>query len=180
MVIVSRDNRRLKELRRLKRGKDGDRVLLEGPHLVLEARRAGLEVDLALATPDFLASDAAAPVLAALPGLPLATEPRLLEDLADTESPRGLVAAAYWRPATLDDLPRPLSGPLVLVDGVQDPGNLGALARSAEAAGAVGIVLSRGSVQPRHPRALRASAGSLLRLLVVPDVTPGFPRPLST
>jgi TrmH family RNA methyltransferase len=49
---------------------------------------------------------------------------------------------------------------------LQDPGNLGALARVAEAAGAAGLALSPGTAHPNHPRALRASAGSLLRLPV--------------
>src|SRR5204862_3787710 len=54
----------------------------------------------------------------------------------------------------------------------QDPGNLGALARVAEAAGAVGLALSPDCAYPNHPRALRASAGSLLRLPVAVRVKP--------
>ncbi|MEM7586169.1 MAG: RNA methyltransferase, partial [Acidobacteriota bacterium] len=58
---------------------------------------------------------------------------------------------------------------IVYADGLQDPGNLGALARSAEAAGAAALCLSPSSVHPNHPRALRASAGSLLRLPIAVD-----------
>src|SRR5581483_8393505 len=62
-------------------------------------------------------------------------------------------------------LPRRV-GVYVYVDGVQDPGNLGAIARVAEAAGAIALACSAGCAHPNHPRALRASAGSLLRLPV--------------
>jgi len=58
------------------------------------------------------------------------------------------------------------------IDGLQDPGNLGALARVAEAAGAAGLALAPGTVHPNHPPALRGSAGSLLRLAVAVGVTP--------
>src|SRR5581483_11542969 len=63
-------------------------------------------------------------------------------------------------------------GVYVYVDGVQDPGNLGAIARVAEAAGAIALACSTGCAHPNHPRALRASAGSLLRLPVAVEVEP--------
>ena len=65
------------------------------------------------------------------------------------------------------------AGVYLYAEGLQDPGNLGALARVAEASGAVGLCLSPGSVHPNHPRALRASAGSLLRLPVAVRSTGG-------
>ena len=66
------------------------------------------------------------------------------------------------------------SGPgiIVYLDGIQDPGNLGALARSVEASGCSGLALSPGCAHPNHPRALRAAAGSLLRLALAVDVVP--------
>ncbi len=69
-------------------------------------------------------------------------------------------------------LPVATDRPYLYLDGLQDPGNLGALARVAEAAGAAGLALSPGCVHPNHPRALRASAGSLLRLPVAVGVEP--------
>ena len=60
---------------------------------------------------------------------------------------------------------------VLLVDGVQEPGNLGAIARAAEAFGVRALALTHGCVHPNHPRALRASAGSLLRLVAVREVT---------
>ena len=170
VVIVSRDNRYLKDLRRLRHTRSDERALLEGPHLVIAACEAGIELEYSLATPQFLASAAAAPVLAALPRAPRPVTADLLDELADADTPRGLVAVARPATARIDDLPGRLSGPLVFAEGLQDPGNLGALARATEAAGGCGLALAPGTVHPFHPRALRGSAGSLLRLPVVRTV----------
>jgi TrmH family RNA methyltransferase len=167
-MITSRQNQRLKDMRGVRRCKD-DRALLEGPHLVAEAAAAGCELDTVLATPAFLASEEGRALAATLPRPPLAVEPRLLDVLADADSPRGVIAAARLPRRGAGSLPLRPAGVYVYADGLQDPGNLGALARVAEAAGAAGLALAPGSAHPNHPRALRASAGSLLRLPVAVD-----------
>ena len=138
--------------------------MLEGPHLVGAALDAGIELDEVLASPRFLASSAGRSVAHAWSGEVLEVEPRLLDELADSDSPRGLVAVARWAPLAVERLPRVRGGIYVLADGLQDPGNLGALARVAEAMGAAALAVSPGSAHPSHPRAMRASTGSLLRL----------------
>ena len=157
-------------MRRLRRSK-GDRTLLEGPHLLREALAAGVELDEVLATPAFLAGAEGSALAALLPAADGGRRP-LLDELADADSPRGIVAAALLPRGGVAALPRRLGGVVLYVDGLQDPGNLGALARVAEAAGVTGLALAPGSVHPNHPRALRGSAGSLLRLPVAIDVAP--------
>jgi TrmH family RNA methyltransferase len=175
-VITSRQNQRVKDIRRLRRSK-GDHALLEGPHLVADALAAGLRLDEILATPAFLAS-AEGRRLARLPGdwtvEPLEVDPGVLAELTDADSPRGVLAVASLPRTGVQDLPIDVRGgrPYLYLDGLQDPGNLGALARVAEAAGAAGLALSPGCVHPNHPRALRASAGSLLRLPVAVNAEP--------
>lgn len=113
-------------------------------------------------------------ILAALPRPPTEVAAAILDELADADSPRGLVAAARLPRGGVETLPAAAGGAegiVVWVEGLQDPGNLGALARSAEAAGASALALAPGTVHPNHPRALRASAGSLLRLPVAVGVT---------
>jgi TrmH family RNA methyltransferase len=175
-MIVSRQNRTLKDIRRLRRSKGarapGERALLEGPHLLAAALDAGSPIETVVATAEFLASPAGRDLAAALPCLPLIVEPRLLDELADSDSPRGLLAVARLPRGGAETLPVRPGGIYLYVEGLQDPGNLGALARVAEAAGAVGMALSAGTVHPNHPRALRASAGSLLRLPVAVGVDP--------
>ena len=97
----------------------------------------------------------------------------LFNKLASTESPQGVLALVRmpaWIPA---DLMRgtPLA---VVLDGVQDPGNAGAILRTAEAFGATGAVFLKGTVSPSNPKCLRASAGSAFRLPIVTEIPPGL------
>jgi TrmH family RNA methyltransferase len=92
-----------------------------------------------------------------------------MEALAGTETPQG-VAAIVSRPyLDLDDLFA--SGPdlLVIADELQDPGNIGAIIRTAEAAGASGLITTRYTVDPFSDKSIRASMGSALRLPIVTD-----------
>lgn len=168
-MITSRQNRRIKDIRALRRSK-GDRVLLEGPHLVAEAVASGLALEEVLAAPGFFDESAEGAelrrVLAALPEPPLEVAPDVLAALADADAPKGLLAVASLPRGGVESLPVVPDGVYLFLEGLQDPGNLGAVARSAEAAGAAGLALAPGCVHPNHPRALRGSAGSLLRLPV--------------
>lgn len=170
-MITSRRNERLKDIRRLPRCK-GDRALLEGPHLVAEALAAGCELESVLATPEFFLGAAARKLLPLLPRPPLEVDPVLLDEVTDSDSPRGIVAVARLPRGTAGELPVTAGGVYLYVEGLQDPGNLGALARVAEAAGCTAMALGPGSVHPNHPRALRGSAGSLLRLAVAVQASP--------
>jgi len=168
-MIFSRQNRSIKDIRRLRRSK-GDQLLVEGPHLLAEAVAAGVEIEVVLATPAFAEVEEHAELLASVaPQLQL-VRADLLEAAADSDSPRGLVAIARVPRAGVEALPITEQGIYVYGDGLQEPGNLGALARVAEAAGATGLALGPGSAHPNHPRAIRASAGSLLRLPVAREV----------
>ena len=169
-MITSRNNPTLRRLRRLK-GDRGSSALLEGTDLIREAVAAGIDLELVLATPDFLAGSEGRLLQSVLRGVPQTVAAPLLNELADADSPRGVVAVAELPRAGAGDLPVG-EGVYVYLDGIQQPANLGALARVAEAAGARALALAPGSVHPNHPRALRASAGSLLRLPVATDVSP--------
>ncbi len=73
-----------------------------------------------------------------------------------------------WKEFSLEDvLAKSQAGPLLAIAGVQDPGNLGTILRSAEAFGARGVVLGEGTVSPFNPKVVRASAGSVFRLPTV-------------
>jgi TrmH family RNA methyltransferase len=170
-VIRSRKNSYLKDIRRLRRSK-GDEVLLEGPHLLGEALDAGLRLGTVLATPDFLAGREGRRLALRLPRPPLAVEAALLEEVSDSDSPRGVVAVASLPRRGVEALGVRRGGIYLYLEGVQDPGNLGALARVAEASGVAGPALGAGTVHPNHPRAQRAAAGSLLRLPLAVHVSP--------
>jgi TrmH family RNA methyltransferase len=162
-MIRSAQNRKIKDIRRLLRSK-GELAVLEGPHLVGEALECGLRLEETLATPAFLGAAAGRALAARLPVAPLETAPEVLASLADADSPQGILALARLPRGGVEALPLRPRGVYVYAEGLQDPGNLGALARTCEAAGAAGLALGPGSAHPNHRRALRASAGSLLRL----------------
>jgi RNA methyltransferase, TrmH family len=170
-MIVSRQNRRLKDIRQLKRCK-GLRALLEGPHLLAEALAAGVPLEEVFVTPTFAASSQGARLLRGARCPVTEVAPELLAEIADADTPQGALAVATLPRPTCAELPRQHGGVYLYLDGVQDPGNLGAIARVAEAAGAAALACSEGTAHPNHARALRASAGSLLRLPIATSVSP--------
>ena len=170
-MISSPRNETIKQLRRLRRSR-GQLALLEGPHLLAEALKAGRPLETVLASPAFASSPEGTQLLAMWHGTPLLVAPQVLVGLTDADSPQGILAVARLPREGAGALPVRAGGIYVFADGLQDPGNLGALARVAEAAGASGLALAPGTVSPNHPRALRASAGSLLRLPTAVQVAP--------
>lgn len=174
----SPSNRQVRTIRRLRSShgrRNADLLLLEGPHLATAAAEAGLTVRHLLVTPAFQARHAElVDHLEHEFGSRAATiDPERLRDQADADAPQGIAAIAEpprtWKTAQ-SVAPGLGPGLHLYADGIQDPGNLGAMARSAEAAGAASLVLSPGTARPNHPRALRASAGSLLRIQLWTDV----------
>ncbi len=168
-TVRSRANPLFKRLRALKeRGvaPEGDLCLLEGPKLVDEALAAGVRIVEAAAASGAEERPAAAATLAELRARRVAVRRltgRLLATLSDAEATQGVLALAR-RPEF--DEERLFGGtPLIVVAvGIQNPGNLGGLLRTAEAAGASGAYLCDGCADPFSWKALRGSMGSAFRL----------------
>jgi TrmH family RNA methyltransferase len=166
-TLRSRENPLYRRLRALKeRGGDRELCLLEGPKLVLEALAAGLVVVEAATSPRAEASPGGAAALSALRGREVPVRrltAELFGSLSEAETSQGVLALA--RRPTFDGQSVFRGTPLVLVaDGVQNPGNLGGLLRTAEAAGATGAILTTGCADPFAWKALRGSMGSAFRL----------------
>ena len=168
--IDSRQNARVKELRRAfaeaTPNQQGE-VAIEGMHLVEEAIRSGLK----LATV-FFSDSARERAHKLLPQLSSHTEALLLPDTVfagavPTETPQGVAALVRVKPSTLENILKAEPALLVITAGLQDPGNLGTISRSAEAFGVTGLLLGERTVSPWNWKAMRASAGSLFRLLAV-------------
>ncbi len=148
----------LKSARKLhdrKARREAGLFLAEGEHLLAEAARSGLRIVTAFV-------EAGRPAPAGVPpGRVREVSPRELKRLAETETPQGVVAVVGMPPAS----PPLQPGLQVLLDGVADPGNLGAVLRAAVAFGAVRCVLGPGCVDPWNGKALRAAAGATFRLV---------------
>ena len=174
-TLISDKNPLLKEVRRLASGGapgagsiDARLVLTEGPHLLDEALRSKVEIHaviLAESTPEIVAAGSTR-VVRVLDSL--------FNKLASTESPQGVLALVRLPEWTPEDLLRGRHPLIVVLDGVQDPGNAGAILRTAEAFGATGAVFLKGTVSPSNPKCLRASAGSVFRLPIVNEIPGGI------
>ena len=102
---------------------------------------------------------------ARLQGVPIVELRRgVLAQVADAVTPQGCAAIGRRRHARLDHLG---DGPIIVLDQIADPGNLGAVARVAEACACAGVVVTSGSTDPFGPKALRGSTGSIFRVPVV-------------
>ena len=160
----------MKHVRVVAAGKVDGAILLEGERLVRDAIRSGLQLDVLLVSDD---REALADEFEAAGLAPLLVEASLLSRIGKLKSSDGVLAigvapampdAATALPGVFEAQPDAL---VLVVSGIGEPGNLGALARSAEAAGASAMIHVRGNVSPWNPRALRGAMGSLFRLPVL-------------
>lgn len=185
-VITSRDNKWLKAFRAALQGlgpKEGEPIGVEGRKLVEDALASDLEVE-ALLVSESSEGDlehilaVAAQSERGLPGKRVfRTKDKLFAGVSGTEAPQGI--AALLRPPVwgLENVLRGHARPdgtfrgdsplIAVLVGIQDPGNVGTIIRSAEAFGATGAVAAKGTADPWSPKALRASTGSGLRLPVL-------------
>jgi RNA methyltransferase, TrmH family len=93
---------------------------------------------------------------------------KLFDSLVPSESPQGVAALVRLKEFSLEDVTERLQvGPIVVLAGLQDPGNLGTILRSSEAFGSAGVVLGEGTVSAFNSKVVRASAGSVFRLPIV-------------
>src|SRR6266513_613259 len=176
-LIASNLQSTIRDLQRRKaRGRRG-LALIEGVRLVEEALAAGVAFTGALVAPDLARTARGTALVTELEGHAVTVEEvgaRVLAQLADTETPQGIIAVIEPRRWTASDfVPAPGAVALV-IDGVQDPGNVGTLIRTAHALGAAGTVVLRGTADPTSPKALRAAMGATFRHPVVALDDGGF------
>jgi TrmH family RNA methyltransferase len=167
-LITSRKNPLAQHARSVRDGRERESIFVEGLRLCEEALRAGVGFDFVLYTRSLEEAERGARLLASLRETRVrvvAVSDAVLESVSDTKTPQGVAAVAR----------RPQSGPellahtettpplLVILHGANNPSNAGAALRVAEAAGATGVVATRGSADLFSPKALRGSMGSAFR-----------------
>jgi TrmH family RNA methyltransferase len=165
--VSNRHHTLVRECRLLARGVRDGRVLLDGAHLVGEALRAGATLEAVLATGAALAASGDLGEALRAAGVPVydASE-SVLDAASPTRTPSGIVAIARWGTAEISRLFRPDPALVVGLVDVQDPGNVGAVIRAADALGATGVASVGQSADPGGWKALRGSMGSAFRLPV--------------
>jgi TrmH family RNA methyltransferase len=168
--LTSRQNALLKKVRqafsRAERTEEG-LVAIEGVKTIDEAIRSGHRVHAVI-----FSDSGSSRADHLLPQIPAKAEAVLVDDstfqsIIATQTPQGVAALVEFPTHLLDRLLAGHSPLLVLCMGLQDPGNLGTIIRSAEAFGAAGVVLCEGTVSLFNPKTIRASAASAFRLPIV-------------
>jgi len=165
--ITSRGNALVKQLQRaFSKGELTEEgfLAIEGVRLIEEAIRSGLRVRAV-----FFSESAAGRAQRLLPQLGAHVEALLLPDallnsIAATEHAQGVAALVHPKQFSMDDVLKSEAPLVVAAVGVQDPGNLGTVLRSAEAFGASGVLLCEGTVSRLNAKVVRAAAGSLFRM----------------
>ena len=165
--ITSRSNPLIARVRRLRDKRSARReegVLLgEGPKLLEEALRWGVELDSVICSED-------CPLPALPPQVRTARVPgELLAYAADTRTPQGVLFLARIPQRALPE--RPEGSRYLILDGVQDPGNVGTIWRTADAFGADGLILGPGCADPWSPKTVRSTMGAAFRQYVIPTIS---------
>jgi len=166
--VEGRHNELVKELRfsfnKSEPNEDGF-CSIEGLRILEEALRSGVRFKAV-----FFSESALVKAKRLLPQIAAHSETLLLPDklfaaVVPSSAPQGVAALAKWKAFTIGDLlARVETGALLALAGVQDPGNVGTILRSAEAFGAAGVIVGEGTVSSVNPKVVRASAGSVFRV----------------
>src|SRR6185436_6835698 len=169
MLITSRDNSLLRRARAVRDGKATDAIFVEGLRLCEEALSSGLAIEAAIYSQQIAEKDRAADLIKKLTRAAKQTacvSEKLLASISYTKTPQGIVVLAA-RPSEdetnfFESQPRmPL---LVVLHEVNNPVNVGAIMRTAEAAGVTGVIATEKTSDPFSPKALRGAMGSAFRL----------------
>lgn len=169
MLITSRDNSLLRHARAVRDGKERASIYIEGMRLAEEALRSDLKIEAVIVSEELAAKPKAAQLFeelkTAAPRVATVSE-KLLETISYTKTPQGIVVLAA-RPSSseTDFTSRQPETPLVVVlHRINNPVNVGAIVRTAEAAGATGVISTQTTSDPLSPKSLRGAMGSAFRL----------------
>ena len=158
--------------------KKGGKVILEGSHLLREALTAGIEIEAILYTEGFLAAPENSELLVEAEGsYHYLISESIFNEIAQTESPQGVGVIARIPSCTSEFLWKRDDPFLIVLDRIQDPGNLGTIIRTAAAAAVDGVLLLSGTADPTNPKALRAGMGGTFYLpLLHESELPHWPK----
>ena len=163
--MVNRDNKYVKMALKLKTKKyreEEGRFIVEGIRFVEEAILSGYIDYILFSQKLFKTSDPERAMNVDCPKFEVETE--LLKEICDTENPQGIVAVVKKKNWKFHEEANDF---IVIADGIQDPGNLGAIIRTADAAGAGAVVTTKGTVDVYNDKTLRATMGSIFHLPII-------------
>ena len=174
--ITSRDNQRLVNARKIRDGRGDGQIFVEGKRLAVEALRSGIEIEECFFKSEFDDEDLLYSVADRAKNT-FELSAKLFDSIADTKNPQGIILIAKCPSNGREKIEERLrvgdsTLPLVLfLKEINNPANLGAILRTAEAAGVAGVVVSTGSADVYSAKAIRAAMGASFRVPVWDDVT---------
>lgn len=174
--ITSATNQHIRDVVRIREKRAKFRhtaFLIEGPHLLEMALNANIRIRETFVTGAFINTKDHQGMLGRINEPVFEVSEEILRKIADTETPQGIVAVAGYETVTLETLPLKATPLLVVLDSLKDPGNLGTIIRTADAAGADAVILLPGSCEVFMPKVIRATAGSVFNIPIVhaePDI----------
>jgi RNA methyltransferase, TrmH family len=174
MKITSRDNSLLRQARAVRDGKDDELIFVEGLRLCVEALKSDLPIEAAIVSEELNRKPQAAEAIAELSQASrrmASVSEKLLESISYTKTPQGIVVLARRPEASEQRLSASLrdNSLLVVLHQINNPVNVGAILRTAEAAGADGIISTQNTSDPFSPKSLRGAMGSAFRLPIWRD-----------
>ena len=174
MHITSRDNSLLRQARLVRDGKTEDLIYVEGLRLADEALASGLHIEAVIFSEQLAKKEKAATVIKALSAASsrvASASEKLLESISFTKTPQGIVVLARIPDSSMDRLTAAVnhSSLIVVLHQVNNPVNVGAILRTAEAAGATGVICTKHTSDPFSPKSLRGAMGSAFRLPIWKD-----------
>ena len=171
--ITSLSNQKIKELLDIKRRKGRDKhypFIIEGPHLIETALNSGSQVKDVLFSASFSSIENGQQLLKRLSQHTkniFEVSEHVIAKIADTETTQGIIAVSACRSLSLEDLRLGAPALIVVVDGVQDPGNLGAIIRTSDAVAADAVILLPGTCDAFMQKTIRSTAGSIFNIPVI-------------
>lgn len=171
MMISQRSHPLLKELRELRDKPTADLLFLEGPKLLEEALQAKIVLKTLIFSNDFKDTAGLTERARAKAKSTFTVSESIFKSVSDLVEPQGVLAIGERPRWTWEHLLAKSPAPVIILDGLQNPGNVAAIARTAEAAGAAGLVTTPATARLTSPKALRGAMGSSLRLPAVEHVS---------
>ncbi len=168
MKITSRDNSLLRQARAVRDGRVDELIFVEGLRLCVEAMQSRLPIEAVIASEELIRKERAAEAFAEISQASqrVATvSEKLLESISYTKTPQGIVVLARRPDASRERIEASVNAALLVVlHQINNPVNVGAILRTAEAAGATGIITTKNTSDPFSPKSLRGAMGSAFRL----------------
>lgn len=177
-MISSLDNPKVKLIKKLKDRKKREKagkIVIEGIHLISESLRSfkdtgSPKIEYVLYSSDLSKNSEAKEILRLLKSAGIEVfeaSQRIINSLTEVESPQGIIGVIEEKRSGLSDILSSGKDLVVILEGVQDPGNLGTIIRTADAVSCAGVIVSKGTVDPFNQKTLRASMGSIFHIPVV-------------